>query len=110
MKKKKLGVITLAITLISLGVLLLLNNFADIDIFKVFSIIWPCIIILFGLEMIIVRQLYKSRNEDVNVSIDTISVILLIIIIVATSVVGNIKVAFSAFFIVDKKLRTCCFN
>lgn len=105
MKKKKLGVITLAITLISLGVLLLLNNFIDIDIFNIFSIIWPCIIILFGLEIIIIRLIYKKKNEDVNISIDTISIVLLIIIIISSSVTASVNMAFSGLSLFKDGIR-----
>jgi len=93
--KKKIGIFTLAITLISLGILFLLNNFLEIDGYKIMSIMWPCIIILFGLEMIIIRQVYKKKDEDVNVTVDTLSMILLIIIVLTFSIVSNIRIAIS---------------
>jgi len=89
MKKKKIGVITLAITLIFLGALLLLKNFIDVDIKMVFNIAWPCIIVLFGLEIIITKTVLTKNSDETRAFVNPISVIVLCIIIITISVYSN---------------------
>lgn len=89
MQKKKMGVITFAITLISLGVLLLIRNFADIDLKTAFAIAWPSIIILFGIEIIITKLILSRSSEDIRTYIDPLSVIMLSIIVVIASIYSS---------------------
>lgn len=89
MQKKKIGVITFAITLISLGVLLLMKNFADIDLKTTFAIVWPSIIILFGVEIIVTKIMLSRKSEDIKFYIDPLSIILLSIIIVIASIYSS---------------------
>lgn len=89
MQKKKIGVITFAITLISLGTLLLMRNFMDIDLKTILSIVWPSIIILFGIEIIITKLLLSRKSEDVRTYVDPLSVILLSIIIIIASIYSS---------------------
>lgn len=92
MKIKKIGTITLALTLISLGLIFLLNNFLNINIIQILSIVWPSIIILLGLEIVIFNLFYKKNGDDKIFKIDGISVTFLIFIIIITSVASNINV------------------
>lgn len=111
MKKKKIGVITLAMTLIFLGALLLLKNFIDVDIKTVFNITWPCIIILFGLEIIITKLVLTGKFDEVKVQLEPISVIVLCIIIISISVYSNFSFNKSFnFFSIVKNLNTRNFS
>ncbi len=89
MQKKKIGIITFAITLISLGILLLIRNFMDINLKTVFAIAWPSIIILFGIEIIITKLILSRNTEEIKTYIDPLSVIMLSIIIVIVSVYSS---------------------
>lgn len=89
MQKKKIGVFTFAITLISLGILLLMRNFIDIDLKAIFSIVWPSIIILLGIEIIITKIILSRKSEEFRTYVDPLSVILLSIIIVIISVYSS---------------------
>lgn len=89
MQKKKIGVITFAITLISLGALLLMRNFTDINLKATFAIAWPSIIILFGIEIIVTKIILSKNSEDIKTYIDPLSVIMLCIIIVIASIYSS---------------------
>lgn len=89
MKKKKIGVITIAITFISLGVLLLMRNFMDINLKTAFAIAWPSIIILFGIEVIITKLILSRNSEETMTYIDPLSAVVLSIIIVIISVYSS---------------------
>ncbi|MFA5524182.1 MAG: hypothetical protein WDA24_07475 [Tissierellales bacterium] len=89
MQKKKIGIITFAITLISIGILLLMRNFADINLKTILAIAWPSIIILFGLEIIVTKLIVSRNSEEIKTYIDPISVIMLSIIIVISSIYSS---------------------
>ncbi len=88
-EKKRIGLITFAITLISLGVLLLMRNFLNINLKTIISIAWPCIIILFGIEFIITKIILSKKQEDIRAYVDPLSTILLSIIIVIASIYSS---------------------
>ncbi|WIV11394.1 hypothetical protein [Proteiniborus sp. MB09-C3] len=94
MQKKKIGIITFAITLISLGILLLMKNFTDINLKIIFAIAWPSIIILFGIEIIITKFVLSRRSEDVRTYVDPLSVIMLCIIIIIMSIYSSFNFDF----------------
>ncbi|WP_202708069.1 DUF4097 family beta strand repeat-containing protein [Sporosalibacterium faouarense] len=97
MKRRKIGIITLAITLIALGGFLLANNFLELNSRLISSLLWPSIIIIFGLEIIISKIIFDRKDQDVKASIDGISVVLLIIVIVITSVVSTVSFSITPF-------------
>ncbi|SCG82652.1 hypothetical protein DW1_1056 [Proteiniborus sp. DW1] len=102
MQKKKIGVFTFAITLISLGILLLIRNFIEIDLKTAIGIAWPSIIILFGIEIIITKLVLSRNSEETKTYIDPLSAIILSIIIVITSIYSSFSFdrGFSFFSIV----------
>jgi len=85
MNRKKIGTITLAITLIALGSLLLARNFIDVDTRLLLSILWPSIIIIFGIELIITKTLFAKEESKDNVKIDGLSITFLIFIVIISS-------------------------
>ncbi len=105
MQKKKIGVITFAITLISLGVLLLMRNFLNINLKTIISIAWPCIIILFGIEFTITKIILSRKPEDIRAYVDPLSTILLSIIIVIASIYSSFSLSNNfGFFSIIKSL------
>lgn len=81
MKEKKIGIFTLAVSLILLGSLFLFNNFIDIKIYNILSIAWPIIIILLGLEIVFSKILFGKDGAKLSISGKSIFFIVLIVII-----------------------------
>ncbi|GKX31839.1 hypothetical protein SH1V18_43190 [Vallitalea longa] len=92
MKHKKLGTLTLALTLIVLGIILLINNFVPIDIYKTLRILVAISIILIGVEFIFFDWYYKKRNSAMELKVSVSSIILLIIIYSVCFLFTNIKI------------------
>ncbi|AFS77938.1 putative membrane protein [Gottschalkia acidurici 9a] len=80
MKSIKTGRFTLAVLLMALGFTILLQKFIGYNIVKLFSMLWPSIIMLFGLE-IIINNLKAKNQEDINVKLDIISTSLVVAIV-----------------------------
>lgn len=81
MKEKKIGVFTLAISLILLGALFLLDNFIDMNIYDILSIAWPVIIILLGLELIFSKFIFGKDEAKLSISGKSIFFIIVIVCI-----------------------------
>ncbi len=80
MKKKKIGSLTLAITLIAIGVIYLINIYTPLDIFETLRIMFASSIILLGVEFIFYEWFYKKTEKALEVKISGWSIILLLII------------------------------
>ena len=80
MKSIKTGRFTLAVLLIALGFTILLQKFIGYNIVKLFSMLWPSVIMLFGLE-IIINDLKAKNQENISVKLDIISTSLVIAIV-----------------------------
>ena len=91
MNYKKVGVITLAITLMAIGGLFLVNNFVDLQLSRLFSILWPSIIVLLGLEIIISKLISDKREEDHKISVSGGSIFLLTIFMIGLILFSNIN-------------------
>jgi hypothetical protein len=97
---KKIGTITLAISLIGIGLIFLLGNFFDLSPYKDPGLLWPAILIIFGMELIITKAVYSKKGNTVKLSVDVLSLILIIIIIlvsVAVNIATNIRLPFIDF-------------
>ncbi|MCT4542703.1 MAG: hypothetical protein N4A63_04095 [Vallitalea sp.] len=92
MKRKKVGTITLAITLIALGVILLLNNFYFIDVFQILKVMSAVSIILIGIEFIFFDWFYRKSEDNIAIKISVSSIILLIIIYSTSFLFSSIHV------------------
>ncbi len=90
MKRHKIGIITLAVTLISLGIILLARNFTDLNTSLLLSVLWPSVIILFGLEIVIGKLIIERKKEDTKMTVDSLSVVILVIVVVITFIVTSI--------------------
>jgi hypothetical protein len=79
MIKKKVGSITLAVGLITVGALLFAQNFMDIPVKDIYKY-WPVLLIGLGLEMVLYMVLYRRNNTEVKLSIDGLCILLIIVL------------------------------
>lgn len=79
MIKKKVGSITLAVGLITVGALLFAQNFIDIPVKDIYKY-WPVLLIGLGLEMVLNMVLYGRKNTEVKLSVDGLCIVLIIIL------------------------------
>lgn len=79
MIKRKVGSITLAVGLITVGALLFAQNFMDIPLKDVYKY-WPVLLIGLGLEMILYMVLYGRNNTEVKLSVDGLCIVFIIIL------------------------------
>lgn len=96
MVRKKVGSITLAVGLITVGVLLFSKNFIDISIKDIYKY-WPVLLIGLGLEMILFMVLYGRNNSEVKLSVDGLCIAFIIILGVISNGV--------TFFNIDDQIR-----
>lgn len=76
MFKKRTGTITLGISLIGLGVLFLVHQFFPFLTYQILMMVWPCILILLGLEILVSYILGK----DSPLQFDGVSIFLTILL------------------------------
>ena len=79
MIKKKVGSITLAVGLISVGALLFARNFMDIPVKDIYKY-WPVLLIGLGLEMVLYMVLYGRNNTEVKLSVDGLCIVFIIVL------------------------------
>lgn len=94
---KRIGKTTFGITFILVGIALILQIFIKQDIFKYVMLMWPIVLILFGIEV-----LYYSHKKDVSIKYDTLGIFLSFLIIIFGSIfsivnLGMIKITESEF-------------
>ena len=88
------GKYTLALTMVSCGVLMLINTVYGHGIFKNLWLYSPAVLILFGLEIIILNLVFGHReNYRVEVSVGSI---LLIIFVVAVFMMWTNSINFDS--------------
>lgn len=92
MKHKKLGVLTLALTLIVLGIILLINNFVPLDIYRTLRVLVAVSIILIGVEFIFFDWYYKKKNSNMDLKVSVSSIVLLILIYSVCFLFTNISI------------------
>ncbi|HHU64264.1 MAG TPA: DUF4097 domain-containing protein [Clostridiales bacterium] len=95
---KKVGMITLAISLIGIGLIFLLDNFFDLAPIKDPGLLWPAILIIFGTELVITKKIHSKKENTAKLSVDVLSLILIIIIIlalIAANIATNLGLLFT---------------
>jgi len=99
MINKKVGSITLAVGLITVGALLFAQNFMDITVKDIYKY-WPVLLIGLGLEMVLYMVLYGRSNTEVKLSVDGLCILLIIILGLISSGAGfiNLNVPGRMFF------------
>jgi len=89
MREKKVGIFTLAITLILLGALFLLNNFMDIKIYSILSIFWPSILIILGLEIVLSKVIFGKDEDKTKLSISGKSIFFTLLIVLMAFILSQ---------------------
>lgn len=79
MIKKKVGSITLAVGLITVGALLFSKNFIDIPVKDIYKY-WPVLLIGLGLEMVLFTVLYGRNNSEVKLSVDGLCIVFILVL------------------------------
>lgn len=79
MIKKKVGSITLAVGLITVGVLLFAQNFMDIPVKDIYRY-WPVLLVGLGLEMVLYMLIYGKDKTEVKLSIDGLCIVFIIVL------------------------------
>ncbi|HYE81605.1 MAG TPA: DUF4097 family beta strand repeat-containing protein [Clostridia bacterium] len=79
MIKKKVGSITLAVGLITVGALLFAQNFMELPVKDIYRY-WPVLLIGLGLEMVLYMVLYGRNNTEVKLSVDGLCIVFIIIL------------------------------
>lgn len=79
MKIKRVGTITLAVALIALGVLIFISQINNVYTLDLALKLWPIILILLGVEILWCR--FGSKDEEVVVKYDILSILLVFVIL-----------------------------
>lgn len=79
MIKKKVGSITLAVGLITVGSLLFAQNFMDIPVKDIYKY-WPVLLIGLGFEMVLYMLLYSRNGSEVKLSVDGLCIVFIILL------------------------------
>jgi len=82
--RKKVGMITLGISLILCGTAIILAHYTSWQFEDIF-IVWPAFLILLGLEFIFTKLWYDIRKREVSLSPSVTSIILAAVIIFAST-------------------------
>lgn len=80
MKNKRVGTITMAVCLISLGVLIFISQISGTSALAISLKIWPLMLILLGAEILYYRFIFK--DEDINIKYDIFSIFLITIVLI----------------------------
>ncbi len=97
MIKKKVGSITLAVGLITVGVLLFAANFMELPVKDLYKY-WPVLLIGLGLEMILYMALYNRKDENVKLSIDGLCIVFIIVLGIVSGGAGLLNLKDPDFF------------
>lgn len=94
---KRIGKTTFGVTFILVGIAIILQIFIKQDIFKYVMLMWPVVLILFGIEI-----LYYSHKKDVSIKYDALGIFFSFLIIIFGSIFsivnfGMIKISESEF-------------
>lgn len=81
MQKRRVGTISMAITLIAFGVILSIAQFKKVSAMNLAIKFWPAILLILGGE--ILWYSYKHKEEDVVIKYDIFSIFIILLIVVA---------------------------
>lgn len=86
MKNKKIGRLTLAVTFILLGIVIFLEKILHYRLIDLLSMLWPSIIIIFGLEIIYRIKTLKNKNE-IEIKLDWISISIVVLFVITIGII-----------------------
>jgi len=79
MKIKRVGTITLAVSLIALGILIFISQISNTYTLDLALKLWPLALIMLGLEILWAR--FMSKEDDVVIKYDVFSMFLVFIVL-----------------------------
>jgi len=79
MKIRRVGTITLAVSLISLGILIFISQISNTYTLDLALKLWPLALIMLGLEILWAR--FMSKEDDVVIKYDVFSMFLVFIVL-----------------------------
>ncbi|TGB01949.1 LiaF transmembrane domain-containing protein [Halobacillus salinus] len=88
MRKWRVGTVSMGLTLVLLGALLLLSSFLDMDIFSISLTWWPLILVVLGCEVIV--YLFLSKQEKPVIHYDFVSIFFI-------GILGTVGIALYSF-------------
>lgn len=80
-KTKRVGLFSMGLVLIILGITILLSQFTRIDIIGLSLKLWPMILILLGLEVLWMNYRNNS-DENIRIKFDLASIFIVILILI----------------------------
>lgn len=85
-KEKRVGTYTFGVMLILIGISVIVMTFTKLDFIKYILMLWPVVLIGFGIEII-----YLNSKSDIKVKIDFASIILMCAVLFFTGIfsIGN---------------------
>lgn len=98
MNTKKVGKITLALTLISLGVIMLFRN--SIDVLKLLELYIPIVLVVLGLEILVSKLYYERREYQVKADVGSIIITMLIVLVIG-GILASVRIIGGNMFNID---------
>lgn len=86
MKERKVGIITLALTLIALGVILTVNNMVSINLGKTLQILVGASVVALGVEFIWVETNNRKGDERLRLRVSGLCLTLLVVMYIVASI------------------------
>lgn len=80
-KTKRVGLFSMGLVLIILGITILLSQFTRIDIIGLSLKLWPMVLILLGLEVLWMNYRNNS-DENIRIKFDLASIFIVILILI----------------------------
>jgi len=80
MKSRKIGVLTLGVTMISFGILFMLRLFVPWFDYLYVMRFWPVVLVLLGIE-VLVSAFWPTKEDAPRQKVDAVSVVLLFVML-----------------------------
>lgn len=84
---RRVGRTTFGFTFIIVGIAIILQLFIKQDVFRYVMLMWPVVLILFGIEV-----LYYSHKKDINIKYDVVGILLTFVIIICGTIFSAINI------------------
>lgn len=86
LETRRVGRTTFGFTFIVVGIAIILQLFIKQDVFKYVMLMWPVVLILFGIEV-----LYYSHKKNINIKYDVVGILLTFVIIICGTIFSGIN-------------------
>lgn len=83
---RRVGRTTFGFTFIIVGIAIILQLFIKQDVFRYVMLMWPVVLILFGIEV-----LYYSNKKDISIKYDVVGILLTFVIIICGTIFSAIN-------------------